>query len=197
MEIYPLRFEPIYKERLWGGQKLREVLGKEASGANLGESWEISGVAGNASVVSNGPYAGRSMVELLEAYPEALLGKAVYARFGNAFPILIKFIDARLDLSIQLHPDDALAQKRHDSFGKTEMWYILQAEQGSQLISGFKQETEKAGEAENQEISTLLLTLLLPITRCLLPAFLILLAAKLRLQRAKRVLTKNSKNSAY
>lgn len=140
MEIYPLRFEPIFKERLWGGRKLREVLGKKISGDNLGESWEISGVEGNNSVVSNGPYAGRSITELLEAEPEALLGKGVYARFGKAFPILIKFIDARLDLSIQLHPDDALAQKRHDSFGKTEMWYIMDADPGSRLIVGFNRD---------------------------------------------------------
>lgn len=143
MEVYPLKFHPIFKQRLWGGSKLRTFLGKEVPGEDIGESWELSGVAGDVSVTANGPYAGKSLWELIEAFPEALLGKAVLERFGREFPILIKFLDARQDLSIQLHPGDDLARRRHDSFGKTEMWYILDAEPGSELIIGFKRDVSR------------------------------------------------------
>jgi mannose-6-phosphate isomerase len=140
MELYPLKFHPIFKQRLWGGSKLRTFLGKEVSGEDIGESWELSGVAGDVSIAANGAYAGKSLSELIEAFPEALLGKAVLRRFGTEFPILIKFLDAREDLSIQLHPGDDLARRRHNSFGKTEMWYILDAEPGSELIIGFNRD---------------------------------------------------------
>ena len=141
MKIYPLKFNPIYKERLWGGEKLRTVLKKAVKGDRIGESWEISGVPGDVSVVCNGPLKGRNLNELIEADPEALLGKSVLERFGKEFPILIKFIDAARDLSIQVHPDDTLARQRHNSFGKTEMWYIMDADPGSQLIIGFEEDT--------------------------------------------------------
>jgi len=143
MEIYPLRFEPIFKERLWGGEKLRTVLGKPAKGSEIGESWEVSGVPGDVSVVADGAYAGRSLTDLVDQYPEALLGRRVLARFGTEFPILIKFIDARQDLSIQLHPDDRLARARHGSFGKTEMWYIMDADPGARLIVGFERDVSR------------------------------------------------------
>lgn len=143
MEIYPLKFHPIYKQRLWGGNKLRTVLGKDVQGEGIGESWELSGVPGDISVVYNGKYAGTSLTDLIGAYPEALLGRTVLQQFGTEFPILIKFIDARLDLSVQLHPGDDLARLRHDSFGKTEMWYIMEADPGSELIIGFNRDVSR------------------------------------------------------
>ena len=143
MELYPIKFTPILKDRLWGGRKLGSVLGKPVSGDRVGESWELSGVPGDVSKVANGPYSGRSLEDLIDSYPEALLGVEVLDRFGTDFPILIKFIDAREDLSIQLHPGDDLAQKRHNSFGKTEMWYIMDAEPGAELIIGFNRDVSR------------------------------------------------------
>jgi mannose-6-phosphate isomerase len=143
MELYPLKFEPIFKDRLWGGVKLREVLGKEFQGSGIGESWELSGVAGDVSIVENGPYKGKSLNDLIRSYPDSLLGSDVLSRFGSEFPILIKFIDAREDLSIQLHPGDELARQRHNSFGKTEMWYVMDADPGAELIIGFKRDMSR------------------------------------------------------
>lgn len=156
MQVYPIKFNPIFKERLWGGQKLGSVLGKSIEGDRVGESWELSGVPGDVSVVTNGPYAGTSLQELAEAHPEALLGKEVHRRFGTAFPILIKFIDAREDLSIQLHPGDQLAQKRHGSPGKTEMWYIMDADPGAELIIGFNRDVTREEYQEALEGGNLL-----------------------------------------
>jgi len=137
-ELYPLKFLPIFKDKIWGGQKIRTILNKDFGELdNCGESWEISGVSGDVSLVKNGPLKGQSLVQLIETYKQDLVGKKVYSRFGLEFPLLIKFIDANEDLSIQVHPDDHLARERHDCNGKTEMWYILQADPGSKLISGF------------------------------------------------------------
>jgi mannose-6-phosphate isomerase len=137
--LYPLKFEPILMERIWGGNKLETELNKPLNGRkDIGESWELSGVEGNVSVVSNGFLKGNTLSELIEIYMGDLVGERVFQQFGHEFPLLIKFIDAREDLSIQVHPDDELAQKRHQSFGKTEMWYVMQAEEGAELISGFK-----------------------------------------------------------
>jgi mannose-6-phosphate isomerase len=143
MALYPFKFEPILKERLWGGTKLKTVLGKPIANDITGESWELSGVAGDVSVIANGPLAGTSLKQLIATQAEALLGKEVVARFGQEFPILIKFIDAKQDLSIQLHPNDALAKKRHGSFGKTEMWYIMDADPGAKLIVGFNKDVTR------------------------------------------------------
>ncbi len=142
--LYPLKFTPILKPTLWGGRKLRSRLHKPLPEDELiGESWEISGVKDNISEVANGPLAGQSLVTLLEDYRGALLGEQVYARFGADFPLLVKFIDANQDLSIQVHPDDTLARQRHNSFGKTEMWYVIDAEPGATLISGFNRPTSR------------------------------------------------------
>jgi len=135
---YPLKFHPILKEKIWGGSKLKTKLNKKSNLNNIGESWEISSVEGSISVVSNGKFAGKTLLEIIETYKDELIGKNNYANFGNNFPLLIKFIDAKQDLSVQVHPDDDLAKKRHNSFGKTEMWYIMQADKGSRLILGFK-----------------------------------------------------------
>ncbi len=140
MLLYPIKFEPILKEKIWGGQKLKELLNKESDLPNIGESWEISGVEKDISIVSNGALKGKTLNELLDVYKADLIGNKNYSVFGNRFPLLIKFIDAKKDLSIQLHPNDALAAKRHNSFGKTEMWYVLQAEADANLMVGFNQE---------------------------------------------------------
>lgn len=156
MDLYPLKFKPILKERLWGGTKLRDVLNKPIESDITGESWELSGVSGDISEVSNGTLQGTSLQELITLHGESLLGKSVVERFRNEFPILIKFIDAKQDLSIQLHPNDALAKRRHNSFGKTEMWYIMDANPGSQLIVGFNKDVEKTEYIESLESGNLL-----------------------------------------
>ncbi len=156
MEFYPLKFTPILKERLWGGTKLKEVLGKQITSEITGESWELSGVDGDISIVSNGSLKGKSLNGLLNENAKAILGNQVVDRFGEEFPILIKFIDAKQDLSIQLHPNDELAKERHNSFGKTEMWYIMDADPGSQLIVGFNKDVEKEEYIKSLEEGTLL-----------------------------------------
>ena len=143
MNLYPLKFQPILKERLWGGTKLANVLGKSITSDITGESWELSGVDGDVSIVSNGSLSGKSLNEIIEAHTDSLLGKSVVERFGKEFPILIKFIDAKQDLSIQLHPNDELAKTRHNSFGKTEMWYIMDADNDANLIVGFNKDVER------------------------------------------------------
>jgi mannose-6-phosphate isomerase len=137
--LYPFQFEPILKPVIWGGADICRFKKIEPLREGIGESWEISGVHGNVSRVSNGRLAGASLNELLARGREKLVGKKVYQKFGNTFPLLIKFIDARDDLSIQVHPGDALAKKRHNSFGKTEMWYVINAAPGAYLYSGFKE----------------------------------------------------------
>lgn len=154
--MYPLKFQPILKERLWGGTKLKDVLGKPIENDITGESWELSTVKGDVSVISNGNLGGTSLQELIDENPEGVLGKSVVDRFGTDFPILIKFIDAKQDLSIQLHPNDALAKERHDSFGKTEMWYIMDADEDANLIVGFNKDVSKEEYSESIENDTLL-----------------------------------------
>ena len=138
-ELYPLKFKPVYQEKVWGGNKIASVLHHNyAPLPNCGEVWMISGVEENESIVSNGFLKSNSLSELVEIYMGDLVGEKVYEKFGNAFPLLFKFIDTQDYLSVQVHPDDELAGARHGSLGKTEMWYVLQAEEGAQLISGFK-----------------------------------------------------------
>jgi mannose-6-phosphate isomerase len=156
MKLYPLQFEPILKERIWGGEKLKTILNKPITSKITGESWELSTVEGDVSVVANGELAGKSLNDLITSNPSAILGTEVYKKFGNQFPLLFKYLDAREDLSIQVHPNDELAKKRHNSFGKTEMWYVLQADQDSKLIVGFKEDSNAAAYVENLENKTLL-----------------------------------------
>lgn len=142
--LYPLTFDTIFKEKIWGGTKIRDILGKDFSPLkNCGETWEISGVPGNLSKVSEGSLKGSTLPELIHEFKEELVGKKVYEQYGNEFPLLVKFIDAAQDLSIQVHPDDKLAKARHNSMGKSEMWYVFQADEGSKLISGFNRNTSK------------------------------------------------------
>ena len=139
--MYPLKFQNIFKSVVWGGEKIAPFKGVNTQQKNIGESWELSGVKGNESVVAEGPLAGRTITSLAEEYKGALLGEKVYAATGTEFPLLIKFIDARDDLSIQVHPDDKLAAERHNgSKGKTEMWYVVQADEKAHLMSGLNKE---------------------------------------------------------
>lgn len=155
-KLYPLKFTPILKDKIWGGRKLEQYLNKTiAPLPNAGESWEISGVPGNVSVVSNGFLAGNTLEEIIEIYMGDLVGDKVYNQYGLEFPLLIKFIDANDVLSIQVHPDDELAKERHNSFGKTEMWYVMQADKGAELISGFNQEIDKKSYLEKLEANDL------------------------------------------
>ena len=135
---YPIKFEPILKEKIWGGSKLEKKLNKKTSTNNIGESWEVSSVKDDISIVANGEFKGENLKDLIKKYKDSLVGNSVYKVFKNNFPLLIKFIDAADDLSVQLHPNDVLAKKRHNSFGKTEMWHIIQADESSRLILGFK-----------------------------------------------------------
>lgn len=141
-QLYPLKFHPILKEKIWGGSKLNTLLNKKARG-NIGESWELSGVDNDKSVVSNGVLEGKNIDWLLSEYKEKLVGEQVYQKFGNTFPLLFKFIDAAQDLSVQVHPEDVLAKQRHNSFGKSELWYILQADENARLIVGFNDEYDQ------------------------------------------------------
>ncbi|TFF40824.1 type I phosphomannose isomerase catalytic subunit [Mucilaginibacter psychrotolerans] len=139
--LYPLKFKTIYKDKIWGGHKIQTYLHKDIGDLpNCGETWEISGVKSDVSVVDGGALEGQSLATLLEQYQGQLVGDKVYAHFGNIFPLLVKFIDANDDLSVQVHPNDELAKERHNSFGKTEMWYVIEADPGSTLITGFNRE---------------------------------------------------------
>src|SRR5574344_860015 len=138
--MYPLKFEPILKQTLWGGDKIISFKQLNDTRTEVGESWEISAVEGSESIVAEGPDKGMTLTEVLSKYREELLGEANYARFGVKFPLLVKFIDARQDLSIQVHPSDELAKKRHNSMGKTEMWSVIGADKGAKLRSGFSEQ---------------------------------------------------------
>ncbi|MEY8868264.1 type I phosphomannose isomerase catalytic subunit [Meridianimaribacter flavus] len=153
--LYPIKFTPILKDKIWGGQKLKTLLNKTSDLPNIGESWEISDVEGDTSVVANGALKGQTLKQIQETYKEDLIGLQNYRVFGNKFPLLIKFIDAKQDLSIQLHPNDELAAKRHNSFGKTEMWYVMQADEGSNLIVGFNKKMDAETYLSHLENKTL------------------------------------------
>jgi len=158
-DIYPLQFKPILKERIWGGEKLNSELNKPIISDFTGESWEISTVEGDVSVISNGTLKGISLNEIIDTFPKEILGTTVFDKFGKQFPLLFKYLDAKTDLSIQVHPNDELAKKRHNSFGKTEMWYIMQADEGSRIIVGFKNNSnakEYVSHLENNTLLTLL-----------------------------------------
>jgi mannose-6-phosphate isomerase len=156
IKIYPLQFEPILKERIWGGEKLKTVFSRPIASKITGESWELSTVDGDISVVANGELKGKSLIEIIDESPNEILGTNVYKRFGNQFPLLFKYLDARENLSIQVHPNDELAKKRHNSYGKTEMWYIMQADEDARIIVGFKEKSNANEYLENLKNKTLL-----------------------------------------
>ena len=143
--LYPFKFQPILKSTIWGGSKIIPFKHLDCQQPNVGESWEISNVPGDISIVANGPLVGKKLSDLVNEYKADFLGKTNWERFGTNFPLLIKFIDAADDLSIQVHPDDELAQKRHSSFGKTEMWYVMDNNSNAaRLRSGLKRKITPA-----------------------------------------------------
>ncbi len=143
-QLYPLKFNSQYKDKVWGGQRLKQLFGKDFSPLpNCGESWEVSAVPGSVSEVANGFLAGNELTELAEIYMSDLVGEQVYDKYGNVFPLLIKWLDTNDDLSIQVHPNDEVAQARHHSPGKTEMWYVIHAEAGARIIAGFSKDVSK------------------------------------------------------
>ncbi len=144
MEIYPIKFNPIFKHKVWGGNKLKELLNKPVSEENIGESWEISGVKDNVTKVANGTYQHKDLNDLVREFKSEFLGEENFKRFGEEFPLLIKFLDAKENLSVQLHPDDDLARERHNSFGKNEMWYLMDTEKDSFLNLGLKKDVQES-----------------------------------------------------
>lgn len=138
--IPPLKFRPILKSVVWGGEKIAPFKGITTSQTQIGESWEISGVPGNESVVANGPDEGKTLSQMIEKYGAELVGEKTFGKFGTTFPLLIKIIDAAGDLSLQVHPDDELAKERHNSLGKTEMWYIVDTDPGANICAGLAKE---------------------------------------------------------
>lgn len=156
MKLHPLKFTPLYKYRLWGGEKLKNVLNKPYSETNIGESWEISDVKKDKTVVASGYFQGKSLRDLTEIYKGDFLGEAVYKQFGNKFPLLIKFIDAKIPLSIQVHPGNDVAKERHNSFGKNEMWYVMEADKDAELIIGFDKKFPKEKYHKYVEDGTIL-----------------------------------------
>lgn len=142
--LYPLKFRPVFKDKIWGGHKINTILNMDFGAlTNCGEAWLLSGVEGSPTLVMNGYLAGNELNELVEVFMGDLVGDANYERFGNEFPILVKVIDSNDWLSIQVHPDDELAQKRKIGYGKTEMWYLMQADPNAELISGFNQKMDE------------------------------------------------------
>jgi mannose-6-phosphate isomerase len=138
-----MKFTPLFYYRIWGGDKLKAELNKNYHEDSIGESWEISDVEDCQTVVANGALKGRTLKELITEFKDDFVGKAVYENFGNDFPLLIKFIDAKEPLSIQVHPSNELAKERHNSFGKNEMWYVMQADEDAELIVGFNKTVEQ------------------------------------------------------
>lgn len=154
--LYPLTFKPILKSVIWGGSQICPFKGITPTEEGVGESWELSHVDDNFSVVAEGELANKSLDELIKEYGKELVGGKIMERFGSRFPLLIKFIDARDNLSIQVHPDDELAKVRHNSFGKTEMWYVIKADKGASLYSGFSQQIDKEEYVKRVENNTIM-----------------------------------------
>ena len=156
MNLYPLKFTPLFKYRIWGGEKLKTTLNKNYTEENIGESWEISDVSGDETVVADGDLSGKTLRDLTRQFKGNFVGNAVYDKFGEEFPLLIKFIDAKTPLSIQVHPSNEIAKERHNSFGKNEMWYVMQADKNAELIVGFDKKVTREAYKEHLENNTIL-----------------------------------------
>ncbi len=152
--LYPLKFQPILKSSSWGGERIIPYKALESKQTKVGESWELSGIRGDESIVSSGDLVGKTITELTRNYKAELVGKENYKRFGDEFPLLIKFIDAKEDLSIQVHPNDKLAAERHGSMGKTEMWYVIDATPEARLRPGFARQISAEEYVESVENNT-------------------------------------------
>ncbi len=155
MELYPLKFEPVYQYRIWAGNKLKTVLNKKYREDSIGESWEISDVDSIETKVLQGELKGQTLKQLIKRYKGDFVGNRVYKEFGDDFPLLIKFIDAKTPLSIQVHPDNDLAKERHNTFGKNEMWYVMQADKDAELIVGFNKKIEQEQYIDHLNKNTL------------------------------------------
>ena len=140
MPLYPFLFHPNLHTVVWGGHRLQVYKGLQSTDEPIGESWEVSAVPSSTSIISNGSFAGRDIISVISEYPEDILGKTVNEKYHGQLPLLVKFIDAKCDLSIQVHPNDEMAQREHGKMGKSEMWYVIKADAGSHLYAGFKQE---------------------------------------------------------
>ena len=140
MKLYPFLFEPNLHSVVWGGDQLRPYKGLASTDEPIGESWEVSAVPSSTSFIANGTWKGKDLISVINEHPEAILGKAVHQKYHGQLPLLVKFIDAKRDLSIQVHPNDEMAQREHGKMGKSEMWYIIRADKGAHLYAGFKQE---------------------------------------------------------
>ncbi|RED47526.1 type I phosphomannose isomerase catalytic subunit [Seonamhaeicola aphaedonensis] len=156
MDLYPLKFTPLFKYRIWGGEKLKTVLNKDYNETNIGESWEISGVENDETLVADGGLKGKTLQQLISAFKGDIVGNTVYQKFGDTFPLLIKFIDAKTPLSIQVHPSNDIAKERHNSFGKNEMWYVMEADDDAELIVGFDKEITQEEYKAHLDSSTIL-----------------------------------------
>jgi mannose-6-phosphate isomerase len=143
MKFYPLKFKPVFHYRIWGGVKLRTDLHKVYDQDSIGESWEISAVPESETVVEHGIYKGKTINELIKDFKADFLGEEIYQQYGGVFPLLIKFIDAKKPLSIQVHPNNKLARERHDSLGKNEMWYVMPSFKDATITVGFKEQIDK------------------------------------------------------
>lgn len=143
MKLYPLLFEANLHPVVWGGNLLRPYKGLEPSDEPIGESWEVSAVPSSTSIISNGVWKGKDLITAINEQPEAILGKAVNEKYHGKLPLLVKFIDAKRDLSIQVHPNDEMAMQEHGKMGKSEMWYVIKVDEGAHLYAGFKQEITK------------------------------------------------------
>ena len=159
MKLYPLKFTPKFKYRIWGGEKLKTKLNKKYTAENIGESWEISDVSGDETIVEGGSLQGKTLKELTKQFKGDFVGNAVYDKFGEEFPLLIKFIDAKTPLSIQVHPSNEIAKERHNSFGKNEMWYVMQADENAELIVGFDEKLSTESYKNHLENNTILDTM--------------------------------------
>lgn len=156
MKLYPLKFKPLYKYRIWGGHKLKTVLHKDYTDESIGESWEISDVEGDETLVAGGPLKNESLKTLIAKHKGDIVGNNVYNTFGDKFPLLIKFIDAKTPLSIQVHPSNEIAKQRHNSFGKNEMWYVMESDKDAELIVGFDKKINQTEYKKHLENSTIL-----------------------------------------
>ncbi len=151
----PLKFAPIFKQVLWGGHRISDFKGLKPVGGPVGESWEISGLEGHESIISVGEFKGTSINALLKLYGKEIMGQRLYSRYGNRFPLLVKFIDAAQDLSIQVHPNDQIASRRHNCNGKTELWYMLDPKGKAMIYTGFESPISKDDFKSHVENNTL------------------------------------------